>query len=71
MNDDEYDGFSFEEELTNHGIKRERQALAATLTRLRANHLGDNPENRGYLAALENVAQAHGLRADTIVRYIA
>ena len=66
--DNEYDGFSFEEEMIAIGRKQERKALANTLTKLRAEVVKTSDI---AARALDDVAKAHGIRTETIVRYIA
>jgi hypothetical protein len=64
---DDY-GYSFEEEMIAIGRKQERKALANTLTRLRAEVIKTSDV---AAKALDDVAKNHGIRTETIVRYIA
>lgn len=64
-NYDDEDGEVYDQ-LIREGRNGERKALAATLTRLRKTLINGN---EGYLSALDAVAEAHGLKTETIVRY--
>jgi hypothetical protein len=65
---DDYDGYSFEEEMIAIGRAQERKALANTLTRLRAEVIKTSDV---AAKALDDVAKLHNIRTETIVRYIA
>jgi hypothetical protein len=68
VNEDEYGERGYRESLMRSGSKAERKALANTLTRLRNATIEGRDD---YLEALDAVAKAHGIRIDTVVRYIA
>ena len=67
MNDDGWEYREYSEGRTD-GEAIARGKLAATLTRLRNSN---NAKNSAYVQALDDLADAHGIKTKTTVEYVA
>lgn len=55
----------------DNGVQQQREALARTLTRLRATVKDlETQDDRAYVRALEHIADAHELTITTVIKFV-